>query len=50
MLDPLLVALWQATTAERRGLAKSAPGPVRSGPVGSGRVGVKFLLSLSTFL
>lgn len=30
MLDPLLVALWQATTAERRGLAKNAPGPAWS--------------------
>ena len=36
MLDPLLVALWQATTAERHGLAKSAPGPVGSGRLGSG--------------
>ena len=45
MLDPLLVALRQATTAERRGLAKSAPGRVGSGPVG-----VQSLFSLSTFL
>ena len=31
MLDPLMVALWQATMAERRGQTKSAPGLVRSG-------------------
>ena len=43
MLDPLLVALWQATTAERRGLAKSAPGRVGSGPVGSGQGPVSLL-------
>ena len=49
MLDPLLVALWQATTAERRGLAKSAPGPVGSGLVGSGR-GPVSLSSPSIFL
>lgn len=45
MVDPLLVALWQATMAERRGLAKSAPAQV-----GSGQVGVRSLFSLSTFL
>ena len=42
MLDPLMVALWQATMAERRGQTKSAPG--------RGPVGVRSLFSLCPFL